>query len=219
MNPDYSQWAKKTLWRVYEAISLVLGVEPPVDAPQAVHIGPEGVVALIHEDVRQRWGELYGQTKDAIDLKELKATPGRIADAWLEKAVKPMPFCEWAAKMGYDTPPPLAEALGIQAASPASEKRGKPVPSAEIIHCFRVKPDDRKNGTWWNDRMRAAKKYGLVTARAAPGRSRTPSHWYPAEVATWLADKKHFPVKKAADILRKHFPECGDTADLLDDSQ
>ncbi len=87
------------------------------------------------------------------------------------------------------------------------------VPSADIVEAFRIKDDDRENAAWWDQRMRDAKRYGLLDARTAKGRLQVPSYWRPDLVAIWLIDKGHLSTKTAKHIVLRHFP---DSADALD---
>ncbi len=104
-----------------------------------------------------------------------------------------------------------------EATAPAGQQAyGKPVSSAEIASAFRVLPDRHKNALWWKERMREAKRHsGLVGCRAAPGRGKRQSFWYPAYIAIWLVEKRGKSGETIASVLREHFPDCSDTADLL----
>ncbi|MBI3043559.1 MAG: hypothetical protein HYY78_12135 [Betaproteobacteria bacterium] len=73
-----------------------------------------------------------------------------------------------------------------------------------------------ESNKWWRTRMSNASRYGLSESRANRGRGKTPSLWYPDRIACWLESKGHLTKKQAANILRKHFPDCADSADLLD---
>ena len=90
-----------------------------------------------------------------------------------------------------------------------------PVSAATIKARF-VVPNVTHNGRWWDQRMRDAKRYGLAGSRASKGTGKRPSLWYPHRVAGWLVDKQHMTEKQVAAILRRNFPDCADTADLLD---
>ena len=81
------------------------------------------------------------------------------------------------------------------------------VPSGQIVAAFRVQPDAAKNKHWWENRMRHAKRYELKDARAVPGKAKTPSRWYPLQIALWLIDKRHLSAEKVRLAVEKHFPQ------------
>jgi hypothetical protein len=85
--------------------------------------------------------------------------------------------------------------------------------SSKIAAAFKVKPVDKENLKWWDDRLRSAKKYGLASARASQGRASQQSHWSPVMVAAWLIEKEHLTRDAVLRAMQKHFPDC-DT-DLL----
>jgi hypothetical protein len=89
------------------------------------------------------------------------------------------------------------------------------VPSHEIVQAFRVKADSAKNELWWDVRMRDAKRYGLIESRAAKGRAKSPSRWYPEVIAAWLVENQHQHMTVAAVKLaiERNFPDA-DTAHL-----
>lgn len=91
------------------------------------------------------------------------------------------------------------------------------VPSADIIHAFRVKDEESENAAWWDQRMRDAKRYGLVDARVARGRLQNPSCWRPDLIAFWLIEKGHLPTVVVNRVLQEHFPDWVDTSGHLDD--
>ena len=84
------------------------------------------------------------------------------------------------------------------------------MPSTKIMEAFEVMPETTQNHRWWSERMRSAKKYGLLSGRAAkgsPGRGK-PSDWHPLFIAAWLIDKKQLTKSKVVDAVTTHFPEC-----------
>jgi hypothetical protein len=89
------------------------------------------------------------------------------------------------------------------------------VPSSAIIDAFRIKDDDAENTAWWDQRMRDAKRYGLVDARTAKGRLRSPSYWRPDMIAIWLVDRGHLSTKTAKHIVLHHFPDWTDNLDYI----
>jgi hypothetical protein len=98
--------------------------------------------------------------------------------------------------------------------------RPAPVPSRAIKDRFKViSHDDRQNDEWWTRKMGDAKDYGLLPCRAVKGTNgRSPPLWCAACVATWLSEKykkEGWTAQRAADVLRRHFPDYSDLADLL----
>ena len=86
--------------------------------------------------------------------------------------------------------------------------QGTPQPSSAIIKAFRKDSDDNKNHKWWDDRLRAAKKYGLTEARALKGRAQQPSLWHPTLVAFWLIEKGYINRALVVKALETHFPDA-----------
>ncbi len=93
-----------------------------------------------------------------------------------------------------------------------------PVKAWKIIQHFDVMTDPEENERWWRLRMSEAKRYNLQDCRHSKGQPgiQDSSTWYPDQIASWLIDKKHMNKKKAVGVLRKHFPDCADSADQLD---
>lgn len=91
------------------------------------------------------------------------------------------------------------------------------VPSSAIIDAFRIKDSDTDNAQWWDQRMRDAKRYGLINARTAKGQLQNPSYWRPDLIACWLVDKHHLSAKTVKRIVLIHFPDWADTLDYLGD--
>jgi hypothetical protein len=123
----------------------------------------------------------------------------------------------------------LSEIEAIEAADFALEPSGesdrpaasKPVLVWEIYQRFALARDEDENVAWWKGRMADAGRYDLLECRAAKGRPgiRDSSLWYPDRIAGWLVDKGHMTGRKAAQVLREHFPDCADTADRLDEPE
>jgi hypothetical protein len=91
------------------------------------------------------------------------------------------------------------------------------VPSSAIIDAFRIKDSDTDNAQWWDQRMRDAKRYGLINARTAKGQLQNQSYWRPDLIACWLVDKHHLSAKTVKRIVLHHFPDWADTLDYLGD--
>jgi hypothetical protein len=91
------------------------------------------------------------------------------------------------------------------------------VPSSAIIEAFQIRTTETENAAWWDQRMRDAKRYGLLDARMAKGRLQTPSYWRPDLIALWLCEKNHLSAKAAKRIVAHQFPDWADTLDYLDD--
>jgi hypothetical protein len=87
------------------------------------------------------------------------------------------------------------------------------VTSAEIVSAFRVKSDRAANKNWWGVRLRNPHRYGLAHARAATGRARLPSRWFPVQVAAWLIDRNHLRREAVDRAMRDAFPAFD--ADIL----
>jgi hypothetical protein len=87
------------------------------------------------------------------------------------------------------------------------------VTSGDIIAAFLV--TEKGNAEWWSTRMRAAKRFGLQSSRAAVGASSRPSRWYPDRVAGWLIDKGHMPTERVVSAMRAKFPNSSEAIELL----
>jgi len=105
-----------------------------------------------------------------------------------------------------------------QALGPGAQHSTKAVTSHQIKSAFRAIAGVRDGAVnaWWDERMRDAGRYGITEARAALGRGRNPSLWYPDLLASWLVEAKHATEEQAARALRRHFNDCSEVADLLD---
>ena len=110
---------------------------------------------------------------------------------------------------------PVENELSTQAGTESQGEHSKPVSAREIRNAFKI-PKVKDSDKWWRDRMAKASTYGLLDSRAAKGKGRIQSQWYPELIAGWLAQMKHLDDKQVANILRKRFPQCVDTADRLD---
>lgn len=102
----------------------------------------------------------------------------------------------------------------------ASPEQKKLATSQDIAHYFRMRENDGDNWKWWDQRFRnATRSPSLIDCRAQKGKNQgQPSLWRPECIAAWLSEK-HFalmPKKKAAAILRQHFPEYNDAADHIE---
>lgn len=101
----------------------------------------------------------------------------------------------------------------IQAASPC-----QPAISGDISWHFRVIYDRDKNNAWWKQRMRDAKRNGLLKCRVGEGRKGPGgSLWRPDMVAGWLVDRWHkkkqgLNIDEARSALL-NFPGCQEMAE------
>ena len=91
------------------------------------------------------------------------------------------------------------------------------VTSNAIIEAFRIKENETENTEWWDERLRDAKRYGLLDARTSKGRLRIPSYWRPDLIAAWLIDRKHLSAKTVIHIVLHQFPDWSDSIEYLDD--
>lgn len=111
---------------------------------------------------------------------------------------------------------PIASAFERALPSPGekfSPIHGAAVPSASIVAAFQVGGTNTDNASWWDDKMRNAKRNGLVIARVARGRGRVPAFWAPLPVAAWLVEKRYMKKGAARRVLQEHFRDAD--ADLL----
>jgi len=87
---------------------------------------------------------------------------------------------------------------------------------------FTVFPDGEKNGAWWAEQMRNAKRNGLAQCRVGKGKGGRGrgSLWRPDLVAGWLVDRHekrqrgNMNTDKARQALQK-VPGCSDIAEEL----
>ena len=93
-----------------------------------------------------------------------------------------------------------------------------PVFALKIMQHFVVNANADSNNAWWRARMRDAKRYKLESCRGSAGQpgKKDSSMWFPERIAGWLVDKRHMSAERVSAVLRKHFPECADYADMLD---
>lgn len=144
------------------------------------------------------------------DVRIIERTHGLDAKKAMQEWVS------WAQKQDWGIPSYLLAAADRDGDADADQpRRTKPVTSKKIIAVF-VIPGQASNKKWWDRRMGEVKDYGLTGCRASPGRGKRPSLWYPDQIAGWLIDKKYMSTQQVAKILRKEFPECSETADMLD---
>jgi hypothetical protein len=148
--------------------------------------------------------ELFNMVCKILDLESMPAaTP-------LELESKNRQLDELRKKLGE------TEAK-IEKLAPGASRTKYAVASDKIVAAFVVK--SHNNETWWNVRMRDAIRYDLESCRARRGAGlQRPSYWYPDAVAGWLVEKEHMTKTKVARILRSHFPQYVDIADLLESS-
>ena len=104
--------------------------------------------------------------------------------------------------------------------TPAAERyHSMPVASTKIKTAFAMRTDPKKSDAWWTNKMRDAKRNGLLKCRAPRGSGPQTSDWHPEAVAAWLTEKRrgvrYMECERAASLLRQHFPECADAADLI----
>ncbi len=141
----------------------------------------------------------------------------------LDFPCSPEEFCDWyETTLGENRVSDFPLATGFLTAlgrrlPPRATSGIAPVPSTKIMEAFQVKPGTVRNRLWWSERMRSAKKYGLLNARASQGgRGRgKPSYWHSIVIAVWLIEKNHLTKDKVIHAVSSHFPEC-DTDYLQD---
>lgn len=164
----------------------------------------------------------FEKERDGVPGGEGKTLGERVSDdmriiARTQSDQNQLSLAKWIAlaeELGWVVPPYMRAAVGTEDAADAHGQHPKPVTARTIENAFII-PNAVDSNAWWRRRMGNAKRYGLDECRASRGNGKTPSLWYPDRIAGWLS-KKHLTKKHAANILRKHFPECADIADLLD---
>lgn len=100
LKPDYAKWKRKRLWTIWQAACLAAGTEPTYgenieDAQRKIS----------DSNTRQVAGEIYGHTKDALDLRELKQAARSRTLLIMDKLVTPVGFATWLAGRGDLTIP------------------------------------------------------------------------------------------------------------------
>jgi hypothetical protein len=165
------------------------------------HVGKSGVVAGEDEDLAD-WS-----AKDQLRIMQA------VTKLSLKFPCSPEAFMEWYdATRGTNgvSDFPLARGF-LDVLRPAgTTQAGIPpeaVPSTEIVAAFRVESNATANARWWDDRMRAAKRYGLLAARASPGGAKKPSYWNPTLVASWLIEKNHLHRDRVLRAMETAFPD------------
>lgn len=141
-------------------------------------------------------------------------------NAWVPTSPSPAPEPSTAAPNGAEAEEASVdddESDGGDDQLPNTATDIPSVPSSAIINAFRIKEDDAENSNWWDQRMRDAKRYGLINARTAKGQLQNPSYWRPDLIACWLVDKHHLSAKTVKRIVLHHFPDWADTLDYLGD--
>jgi hypothetical protein len=179
------------------------------------------------QDLIDRWSQYADIVVDVDGFIAAKISESRLSDAhpmegftqWMYPANKSMPPKESAIFCVREVEDiEVEDGLVKGDVASLSSKGGNAVSAEEIMRAFRKDPDDTKNEVWWGERMSDAADYGLEDCRAAKGKPgiKNSSRWWPSEIAGWLVDKGHFNERKAAALLRHHFPDCSEAADLLD---
>ena len=181
-----------------------------------IGLGRHGIYRISREGVTVR---------DADDRAELLAPSDQLRTLRAEEKLElrfpcePVRFQEWYdATRGEnrvsDIPlaPGFLKAL-VRHGEASTSHLGPPCPSSKIVAAFKVKPNAADNKKWWDDRMRGAKRYGLLQARASIGRAKQQSRWHPVLVAAWLLEKKPQMRARVLREMEQHFPGV-DTAYL-----
>lgn len=177
-----------------------------------IDAGEYGIYDLDDQGVRLRLSdddsELTGRQRLAI-----RNAREKLVD--LDFPCTPQSFCNWyQTTCGTNSVSdfPLAEGFfkAVTKKEPIALRNSEPpVTASEIIEAFDVVTDRKANDEWWNDRMRSAKKYGLVEARISQGRRgiKNSSLWHPVAVASWLIERKCMEKTSVIHLTRTHFPD------------
>jgi len=125
----------------------------------------------------------------------------------------PLAFMRWynatrATNNVSDFPlvPGFAEAIQ-KGEERASETLRPSVPSPQIIGAFKRFPDPIKNRSWWKLRLSNPGKYALTGCRAARGKAKRPSRWYPEVVAAWLIERRFISRESVLSAMQRSFPD------------
>ena len=101
---NYDDWLDRVSWKMHQAVSLVLGIDPidsMIENPNKVMTGISNVAK------RERWRRLYEDTKSAIGHKDLESVPPSVGNLWPNCQIKPAKYLTWAKSRKLDLPAPL----------------------------------------------------------------------------------------------------------------
>ena len=132
-------WAKELAWRIHQAVSIVVGVEPPrgnVKHPSEIEN------RIVSEKTRANWSKLYDDAKIAMNMGLLPWRAPTLGARYLNRLVTPQDFASFAKFRGLELPAPIAELLvGI---SPAKDKPRQRSQETEILRVIRELKYDPK---------------------------------------------------------------------------
>jgi len=177
-----------------------------------VGIGDYGIYRVGQKGVSLRASDAL----TSLTVEEQNAVHQLARKVTLKFPCEPATFLSWYdATRGQPSPGragisdfPLAEGfertLRLEPSARAG-KGGPSVASGEIISAFLVEENAKANYEWWNRRLRHPGRFSLIGARAAQGRAKIPSRWYPHVVAAWLIDRQHLSREVVVRVMEKRF--------------
>jgi len=198
---DFKKWARHDLWRIEEAIMLLLGLEP-------------FNVKADHWDSPPEYNELDKMARGSEAIGALKFHS--------VQHVQPSVFVEWATSKGLDVPKELAALAnkpdtdtvdkGENKQTLSSTNRG--IPKQEVITAFGEL--HFRDYSRWNKALGAPPQW-LKPCRVMKGSKKTSALWNPADIAVALIDKG-VPLKKLDSVfigLKKWINEWQEKSDYF----
>ena len=109
--PNFEYWRRQKLWTLIDAASLISGAKPVrTDQPKKQEN------SITNDEVRERFGAVYGQLKDATTLKEIKFFASRTGSIG-NRRVNPASVISWAQSESFEIPKPLRDLASGQSTS------------------------------------------------------------------------------------------------------
>jgi len=112
---DFNKWGNRELWKMPDAIFLVLGREPD---PALDH--PNKIKAIEPDNDKELFEEIYAQVKDAMDLGQIKYS-ARLR-TYINARFKPADFLSLLRKKGFTIPDELQSVIDDQQESMPSKR-------------------------------------------------------------------------------------------------
>ena len=112
---DFNKWGSRQLWKMTDAVFLVLGREPD---PTFNH--SKKIKTIKPDSDKELFEEMYAQVKDAMDLKEIKYVARK--GTYINARFKPTDFLSLLRKKGFTIPDELQSVIDDQQESMRSKR-------------------------------------------------------------------------------------------------
>jgi len=141
---DFKRWKKEELWTTFQAVSLIMGYEPPKDLNH-----PNQIQFIKPTNVWELFNDIYMQVKNSIIAKTIECFPVDLTSApgvhpFFTYRFKPPVFLAWAQEKGSTIPDELRSLVGsLQSEELKPYKPSKPIYKLVLDKMSSVdKPED-----------------------------------------------------------------------------